>query len=99
MPDDYTLTVQLLERYICAVHISVIFECSSVSDANKAILECLTEKITCKKHVLYFCEKLLLIKGAPELNSVVEDLRQCKYVLFLYTVKFLYMCYMSVKFI
>ena len=76
MPDDYMQTVQTLERYLCNLHISAIFECSSVSDANRTILDCLTEHAAYKEHILEFCERLLLITNAPELMRVVENLRE-----------------------
>ena len=78
MPNDYMQTVQLLERFLCDLHISAICECSSVSDANNIILECLTENVVYKKHVLDLCERLLLIKNVPKLTHVVEALRECK---------------------
>ena len=78
MPSDYMQTVQLLERFLCDMHISAICECSSVSDANKMILECLTENVAYKEDILYFCERLLLIKNVPKLTRVVDNLRECK---------------------
>ena len=78
MPNDYMQSVQLLENYLCDLHISVICESSSVSDANKTVLECLTENVACKEHVLDFCERLLLIKNVPKLTHTVETLRECK---------------------
>ena len=79
MPSDYMQTVQSLERFLCDLHISAICECSSVSDANGIILECLTENVAYKEHVLDFCERLLLIKSVSQLTHVVENLRECKY--------------------
>ena len=84
MPDDYKQTVQLLEDYICDLHISAICECSGVSDANKTILECLTEKASCKESILDFCESLSRITNAPELMCIVENLRECKFYLHAY---------------
>ena len=78
MPNDYMQTVQLLENSLCDFHISTICECSSVSDANKTVLECLTENVAYKEHVLDFCERLLLIKNVPKLKHAVETLRECK---------------------
>ena len=78
MPNDYMQTVQLLERFLCDLHISAICECSSVSDANKTVLECLTESVAYKEHVLDLCERLLLITNAPGLIHVVESLRHCE---------------------
>ena len=78
MPSDYMRTVQLLERFLCDLHICAICECSSVSDANTIILECLTENVAYKEHVLDFCERLLLITNVPGLMHVVECLRECK---------------------
>ena len=79
MPSDYMQTVQLLERFLCDLHISEICECSSVFDANNILLECLTENVTYKEHILDFCERLLLIKSVSQLTRVVENLRECKY--------------------
>ena len=78
MSDDYMQTVQTLESYLCDLHVSEIFDCSSVSEANKIILECLTENALHKEHVLEFCERLLKITNAPELMCVVENLRECE---------------------
>ena len=78
MPDDYMQTVQTLERFLCDVHVSAIFDCSSVPDANRTILECLTERAASKEHILEFCERLLLITNAPELICVIENLRECE---------------------
>ena len=78
MPSDYMLTVQSLEHFLCDLHISAICECSSVSDANKIILECLTENVAYKEHILDFCERLLLITNVPGLMRVVERLRKCE---------------------
>ena len=78
MPNDYMQTVQLLERFLCDLHISAICECSSVSDANKTVLECLTENVAYKEHVLDLCERLFLITNAPGLIHVVESLRHCE---------------------
>ena len=77
MPSSYMQSVQLLESYLCDFHISAIYECSSVSDANNTILECLTENVAYREHVLDFCERLLLIKN-PKLTHMVETLRECK---------------------
>ena len=71
-------TVQLLENYLCDFHISAICECPSVPDANKTILECLTENVAYKEHVLDLCERLLLIKNVSKLTLAVETLRECK---------------------
>ena len=94
MPNDYMQTVQLLERFLCDLHISAICECSSVSDANKTVLECLTENVAYKEHVLDLCERLLLIKNAPGLMRVVEYLRECEcsatYVCIIYVCTYIY---------
>ena len=84
MPNDYIRTVQLLECFLCDLHIYAICECSGVSDANKTILECLTESVAYKEHVLDFCERLLLIKDVPKLTHTVETLRECKCMCILY---------------
>ena len=75
MPDNYMETVQLLERHLCSQHISEIFECTSTLDAKQAIVRCLTEKATCKSDILDFCKILLSLRYAPQLASIVENLR------------------------
>ena len=80
MPGNYLETVQLLNNHLCTQHISDIFECSSAFDANQLMLKCLLDKVTCKSDVLDFCEILLLLKNAPCLVSVVENLRKSKYL-------------------
>ena len=76
MPENYLETVQLLENHLCTQHISEIMECSSVLDANQAIIKCLVDKATCKSDVLDFCETLLCLKNASQLMCVVENLRK-----------------------
>ena len=78
MPEDYMETVQLLERHLCNQHISEIFECTSTIDAKQTILECLTEKSTCKADVLDFCETLLCLSNASQLVCIVENFRKSK---------------------
>ena len=78
MPDDYTETVQLLERHLCSHHISEIFECTSAIDANQSILKCLIEKSTSRADILDVCETLFTLKNAPQLIRIVENLRICK---------------------
>ena len=85
MPDDYLQTVQLLESHLCSQHISKLFECSSVLDANQTIVMCLVEKATSKADVLDFCETLLSLRKTSQLVGIVENLRKgtvhlCVYV-------------------
>jgi len=78
MPDNYSESVQLLERHLCNQHISEIFVCTSALDANETIVKCLTEKITTKSDVLDFCETLLFLKNASQLVYIIENLRKSK---------------------
>ncbi|XP_065900447.1 uncharacterized protein [Dysidea avara] len=75
MPDNYYETVQLLERELCDTHISSIFECSHFTAANQIIMECLMERVNCKADTLDLCERLSLLKNAPRLTQIIENLR------------------------
>ncbi|XP_065900404.1 uncharacterized protein [Dysidea avara] len=75
MPDNYYETVQLLERELCDTHISSIFECSHFTAANQIIMECLMEQVNCKEDILDLCERLSLLKNAPQLTQIIENLR------------------------
>ena len=79
MPDNYYETVQLLERKLCDTHISSIFECSHFTAANQIILECLVEQVNCKEDILDLCERLSLLKNAPQLTQIIENLRMGEY--------------------
>ncbi|XP_065900450.1 ATP-dependent RNA helicase DHX58-like isoform X3 [Dysidea avara] len=75
MPDNYSETVQLLERELCDIHISSIFECSHFTAANQIIMECLMEQVNSKEDILDLCERLLQLKNAPQLTRIIENLR------------------------
>lgn len=80
MPDNYSETVQLLERELCDTHISSLFECSHSTAANQIILECLMEQVNCKADILDLCERLLQLKNAPQLIQIIEHLRRSEYI-------------------
>jgi len=78
MPRNYFENVQILEKELCATHISSILECSHYIAANQIIMECLMERVTSKVDILDLCELLSLFKNATHLASILDNLRASK---------------------
>ena len=75
MPDDYELTVGKLQNYISFDQICVILSSSNSTDANKIILDCLIEKMKCKRDLLDLCDQLESIAASHDLKKVIREIR------------------------
>ena len=75
MPDEYELSVGKLVDYISDDQIGTILSSSNASVANKVILDCLIERISCKEELLDLCDQLESIITSHDLKIVISDIR------------------------
>ena len=75
MPDDYELTVGKLQEYFSDDQICDILSSTNSTAANKIILDCLIEKISCKEGLLDLCHQLDIISASPDMNTVINKIR------------------------
>ena len=68
MPDEYELSVGKLVDYISDDQIGTILSSSNASVANKLILDCLIERISCKEELLDLCDQLESIIASHDLK-------------------------------
>ena len=75
MPDDYELTVGKLLNYISDDQICVILSSSNSTIANKIILDCLIERMSCREDLLDLCDQLENITTSHDLRIVIDEIR------------------------
>ena len=76
MPDEYELSVGKLVNYISDDQIGTILSSSNASVANKLILDCLIERISCKEELLDLCDQLeSIIIASHDLKIVISEIR------------------------
>ena len=75
MPDDYELSVGKLVNYISDDQIGTILSSSNATVANKLILDCLIERISCKEELLDLCDQLESIIASHDLKIVISEIR------------------------
>jgi len=75
MPDDYELTIGKLQNYISDDQIGVILSSSNSTIANKIILDCLIERMSCREELLDLCDQLERITTSHDLKTVINDIR------------------------
>ena len=75
MPDEYELSVGKLVNYISDDQIGTILSSSNASVANKLILNCLIERISCKEELLDLCDQLESIITSHDLKIVISEIR------------------------
>ena len=75
MPDEYELSVGKLVNYISDDQIGTILNSSNVSVANKLILDCLIERISCKEELLDLCDQLESIITSHDLKVMINEIR------------------------
>ena len=75
MPDEYELSVGKLVNYISDDQIGTILSSSNASVANKLILDCLIERISCKEELLDLCDQLESIIASHDLKIVINEIR------------------------
>ena len=80
MPDEYELSVGKLVNYISDDQTGTILSSSNASVANKLMLNCLIERISCKEDLLDLCDQLESIIASHHLKIAVNEIRLGQYV-------------------
>ena len=75
MPDEYELSVGKLVNYISDDQIGTILSSSNASVANKLILDCLIERISCKEELLDLCDQLESIITSHDMKILINEIR------------------------
>ena len=79
MPDNYEQSVGKLQNYISDDQICMILSSSNSTTANKTILDCLIEKMSCKEELLNLCDQLETIATSHQLLMVISEIRSGGY--------------------
>ena len=75
MSDNYEQSVGKLENYISDDQICMILSSSDPSTANKIMLDCLIERMSCREELLDLCDQLETISTAHQLTMVISEIR------------------------
>ena len=75
MPDDYELTVGKLQNYIGFDQICAILSSSNSTSANKIILDCLIERVSCKEELFDLCHQLENITASHDMKILINEIR------------------------
>ena len=75
MPYDYELTVGKLLNYINDDQICAILSSGNSTIANKLILDCLIERMTCREELLDLCDQLEKITTLHDMKIVMDEIR------------------------
>ncbi|XP_065900591.1 uncharacterized protein [Dysidea avara] len=75
MPDSYEQSVGKLQDYISDDQICMILSSSDSITANKIILDCLIERMSCREEVLDLCNQLETITTSHQLMMVISEIR------------------------
>ena len=75
MPDDYELTIGMLQNYINFDQICVILSSSNSTIANKLILDYLIERMSCREELLDLCDQLESITTSHDMKLIMNEIR------------------------
>ncbi|XP_065885277.1 uncharacterized protein [Dysidea avara] len=75
MPDNYERSVGKLQNYISDDQICMILSSSNSTTANKIILDCLIERMSCREELLDLCDQLETISTSHQLMKVISEIR------------------------
>ena len=75
MPDNYEQSVGVLQSYISDDQICMILCSGSPSSANKMILDCLIERMSCSEEILDLCDQLEMISMSQQLRMIINGVR------------------------
>ena len=75
LPDNYELTVGKLLDYINDDKICAILSSGNSAVANKIILDCLIERMTCKEELLDLCHQLENVAMSHDLKVIINEIR------------------------
>ena len=79
MPGNYEQSVEKLQNYISDEQICVILSSSDPTAANKVILDCLIELMSCREDILVLCDQLETITTSHQLTMVISEMRSSEY--------------------
>ncbi|XP_065894224.1 uncharacterized protein [Dysidea avara] len=75
MPDNYEQSVGKLQNYISDDQICMILSSSNSTTANKIILDCLIERMSCREELLDLCDQLETITTSHQFRMVISEIR------------------------
>ena len=75
MPNDYELTVGKLQDFISDDKICAILGSGNSTIANKIILDCLIERISCREELLDLCHQLENITTSHDMKAIINEIR------------------------
>ena len=78
MPDNYEQSVGMLLNYISDDQICMILSSSNSTTANKIILDCLIERMSCREELLDLCDQLETITASQQLKMMINEIRSGK---------------------
>lgn len=79
LPDDYQMTAGKLVNYINDDQICAILSSNNSTIANKMILDCLIERLSCTEELLDVCVQLENIITSHDMRIVINKIRLGKY--------------------
>ena len=80
MPDNYEQNIEMLQNYISDDQICMILTSSNSTTANKIILDCLIERISCREELFDLCDHLETISTSHQLMMVINEIRSGMYI-------------------
>jgi len=75
MPDNYEQSVGMLQNYISDDQICMILSSGNSTTANKIILDCLIERMSCREELLDLCDQLETITSTYQMMMVISEIR------------------------
>ena len=89
MPDNYEQSVGKLQNYISDDQICMILSSSNSTTANKMILDCLIERMSCREELLDLCDQLESISTSHQLDMLISEIKSSRYFKFTATCRLL----------
>ena len=80
MPDNYEQSVGKLQNYISDDQICMILSSSNSTTANKIILDCLIERMSCREELLDLCGQIESISASEQLNTLIKEIRSGEHI-------------------
>jgi len=75
MPDDYEQTIEKLQNHFSDNQIIAILSSNNSTIANKIILDCLIERMSCREELFDLCDQLENITTSHDLKTVINEIR------------------------
>ena len=75
MPDNYEQSIGKLQNYISDDQICMILSSSNTTTANKILLDCLIERMSCTEELLDLYDQLQTISTSHQLNMLISEIR------------------------